>query len=133
MEIAADAIPPLTIPPMPDGRSDEPFDVGTITLKVRPRVKIGSAAPAVEAVKADGSSVKLSDLRGKYLLLSMVNDYGNMMQPQPAELARMGGVLGDRFEDGDIVMLAVILSQRQAGAQTKVPEIPGWITAAAAA
>ena len=47
----------------------------------------------MEAVKADGSSLKLSDFRGKYLLLSMVYDYGNMMQPQPAELLGQLAVL----------------------------------------
>jgi hypothetical protein len=132
IEIAADVTVPLAISPMPDGRSDEPFDTGTITLKVRPRVKVGAAAPAVEAVKADGSVVKLSDYRGKYVLLSMVYDYGTMQQPQTAELVRMGGVLADRFEDNGMVMLAVMLPQRQMGTQHAIANIPGWITAAIA-
>src|SRR6266850_3127208 len=132
IEMAADVTVPLEIPPMPDGRSDEPFDAGTITLKVRPRVKVGSPAPAVEAAKADGSVIKLSDYRGKYVLLSMVYDYGTMRQPDVPELQRMGGVLTDRFEDNGIVRLAVMLPQRQMGTQHTTLEIPGWTTAAIA-
>ena len=131
VEIAADATVPLAIPPMPDGRSDEPFDAGTITLKVRPRVKVGAAAPPLEAVKTDGSIVKLSDFRGKYLLLALVYDYGTMRQPDNAELQRTGGVLADRFDDNAMVKLAMVIPQVQTRAQNQTADPPGWIIATA--
>jgi len=59
----------FTIPEIPGGRSDEPLDVGTLTVHVRPHVKIGAPAPALEARKPDGSTLKLSDYRGKHVLL----------------------------------------------------------------
>jgi beta-lactamase regulating signal transducer with metallopeptidase domain len=36
-EVIADASMPFTIPPMPEGRSDEPFDVGAIQLASKPQ------------------------------------------------------------------------------------------------
>src|SRR2546421_3161752 len=131
IEIAADATVPLAIPPMPDGRSDEPFDAGTITLKARPRVKVGAAAPPLEAVKADGTIVKISDFRGKYLLLAPVYDYGAMRQPDNAELERTGGVLADRFDDSAMVKLAVVIPQVQTRAQNQTADPSGWIIATA--
>jgi hypothetical protein len=130
-EIAADATVPLVVAPMPDGRSDEPFDVGTITLKLRPRVKVGAAPPPMEAVKADGSTVKLSDFRGKYVLLAPVYDYGTMKQPDNAELQRTGGMLADRFDDSAMVKLAVVIPQVQTRAQKQTADPPGWIIATA--
>ena len=94
----------------------------------QPRVKTGSAVPPIVAVKADGTSIKLADYRGKYLLLSLVSDFGAMQQPQAGELMRMAW-LADRFEDDEIVMLAVILPQRQTTAQRTIADVPGWIMA----
>jgi peroxiredoxin len=70
----------ITVPEIPGGRSDEPLDVGTIELKpAKPRasdvdydallLKPGTLAPAFEAKTIDGKALRLSDHRGKFVLL----------------------------------------------------------------
>jgi peroxiredoxin len=55
---------------VPDDHSDGPdvpFDMGAVTLKAVP--KAGDMAPDFSTVDLDGKSFKLSDYRGKYILL----------------------------------------------------------------
>ena len=62
----------FTLPEMPDGRSNEPLDLGTITVKLE-ALQIGDLAPDfdVEQIGSPekGRRVKLSDYRGKLVLL----------------------------------------------------------------
>ncbi|UCD52257.1 MAG: redoxin domain-containing protein, partial [Phycisphaerales bacterium] len=55
---------------MNEGRSDEPLDIGTLELKIMKRLKAGDAAPEFEAETFDGAKMKLSDYRGKVVLLN---------------------------------------------------------------
>ena len=50
-------------------RSDEPFDLGTIELQARPVLTKGKPAPEFEVKTLDDRTIKLSDFRGKYVLL----------------------------------------------------------------
>ncbi|MFN7139418.1 MAG: TlpA family protein disulfide reductase, partial [Limisphaerales bacterium] len=59
----------IEVPASPGGRSDEPFDLGVIPLTARKTMKVGKVAPDFEVATLDGGKVKLSDLRGKYVLL----------------------------------------------------------------
>jgi thiol-disulfide isomerase/thioredoxin len=60
---------PIEIPGDPGGRSDEPYDLGTIVLVARNSMKSGKAAPDFETKTLDGKPLKLSDFKGKYVLL----------------------------------------------------------------
>jgi hypothetical protein len=51
------------------GRSDEPLDLGTITLSPRPLLKLGKPAPPLPIKSLDGAPVKLGDFAGKFVLL----------------------------------------------------------------
>jgi thiol-disulfide isomerase/thioredoxin len=54
---------------MPGGRSDERLALGDLTLKMVPRLKVGQVAPEFEIQSIDGKPLRLSDFRGKYVLL----------------------------------------------------------------
>jgi len=57
---------------VPDDRNakvNAPFDIGTAEVPVRSRIKIGKQVPSFEAKTADGKMIKLSDYRGKPVLL----------------------------------------------------------------
>jgi len=116
----------ITIAEMPGGRSDEPLDVGTVTVNVNPRVKIGAAAPALEATKADGSTVKLSDFRGKYVLLTLIQGYA-FRENDPRSPLGWAGPLADRAGSDRVVKLAVVYNT--AGLPKDAPQMPGWVVA----
>jgi peroxiredoxin/protocatechuate 3,4-dioxygenase beta subunit len=59
----------LEIPDSPGGRSDEPFDLGTIEMQARAALKVGTLAPDFEVKTVDDKPLKLSDYAGKYVLL----------------------------------------------------------------
>ncbi|MHC4627479.1 MAG: carboxypeptidase regulatory-like domain-containing protein, partial [Planctomycetota bacterium] len=60
----------IKVPEMAGGRSDEPLDLGELELSMREPVRVGDAAPLFEARTLDGERVKLSDYRGRFVLLS---------------------------------------------------------------
>ncbi|WP_422923892.1 carboxypeptidase regulatory-like domain-containing protein [Singulisphaera sp. PoT] len=68
-ERIAHATKQFTIPPITGGRSDEPYDLGTLHPKPRQTLKVGQPAPSFDVETLDGGRVKLEDFRGKYLLL----------------------------------------------------------------
>jgi hypothetical protein len=130
IEILAEGSLVFVMPSIPGGRSDEPFDVGAVNVHIRPRVKIGALAPQFEAVKADKSTVKLSDYRGKYVLLSFAFDYQMTQQPDSGQLVRVSSALQDRFGSDDrLAMLAIVLPQREGAGEYSVPSIAGWTVA----
>jgi thiol-disulfide isomerase/thioredoxin len=59
----------IEVPDSPGGRSDEPFDLGTLEMQARNALKAGKAAPDFEVNTLAGKKLKLSDLKGKYVLL----------------------------------------------------------------
>jgi RNA polymerase sigma factor (sigma-70 family) len=48
-------------------------DLGDLEVKVAPRLRVGDAAPAFECKTLDGKSLKLADLKGKYVLLTFLD------------------------------------------------------------
>ena len=131
IDVLAEGELAFTMPPIPGDRSDEPLDVGTVKGRLRPRVKIGTLAPALEGTRADGNVVKLSDYRGKFVLLAFVFDYGLARQPDPQQLIRSAAPLQDRAGSQDrLAMLAVMLPQQPNTPQYSAPPIPGWTVVA---
>ena len=57
----------IDVPEAPGGRSDTPLDLGVINMVAR--LNRGDVAPEFAVKTVDGKTVKLSDYRGKYLLL----------------------------------------------------------------
>jgi peroxiredoxin/uncharacterized GH25 family protein len=59
----------VEVPDSPDGRSDEPYDLGTIKLTARNVMKAGRVAPEFSVKTIDDKPLKLSDFKGRYVLL----------------------------------------------------------------
>jgi hypothetical protein len=61
----------IEIPAIPGGRTDEPLDLGNLTVGMRsPPLHVGDMAPLFEAKSLDGKDVRLADYRGRFVLLS---------------------------------------------------------------
>jgi RNA polymerase sigma factor (sigma-70 family) len=69
----ASAQRPVEIEPIPGGQSDEPLDLGTIKLDVeiegQRNLAVGEMAPAFDVKTLDGKPLRLTDFRGKFVLL----------------------------------------------------------------
>ncbi len=59
----------IVVPDLPGGRSDEPFDLGALEMTARHSLKAGKPAPDFEVKTLDGKPLKLSDFKGKFVLL----------------------------------------------------------------
>lgn len=71
VESAGWGMMPVTVPPVTPEQLDVPLDVGQVNITVEKRLGIGEAAPEIAGDSADGSSARLSDYRGKYVLLDL--------------------------------------------------------------
>jgi RNA polymerase sigma factor (sigma-70 family) len=76
----------FTVPPLPAGveRSDEPLDLGTIDVKLVPRTRVGKPAPEFQATTLDGKKIKLSDYKGKFVVLKWWWNWSEMDTEVPA-------------------------------------------------
>jgi protocatechuate 3,4-dioxygenase beta subunit len=59
----------IVVPNEKDAQVNAPWDIGLVEVAIRSRLRIGRQVPAFEAKTADGKTIKLSDYRGKPLLL----------------------------------------------------------------
>jgi peroxiredoxin len=59
----------VVVPEMPGGRSNDSLEVGTLELTLAKRVKVGDVAPGFEVATLDGKTLRLEQLRGKFVLL----------------------------------------------------------------
>ena len=80
---------------MPGGRSDQALALGDLVLDVVKRLKVGDVAPVFEIETVDGRPLKLSDFRGKYVLLDF---WATWCGPCLVELPKMKSIY-DRFKD----------------------------------
>lgn len=61
----------ITVPSVSFAQLDEPLDIGEMKINLNKLLGIGDAAPDVAGHALDGSSSRLSDYRGKYVLLHL--------------------------------------------------------------
>ncbi len=59
----------IVVPPMDGGRSDEPLDIGLVSVEVQTILSKGSPVPEIVGKTLDGKAFKLSDYKGKYVLI----------------------------------------------------------------
>ncbi|MEN6335742.1 MAG: M56 family metallopeptidase [Phycisphaerales bacterium] len=60
----------VKVPAMTESYTEEPLDLGDLTLSVRNPLHVGDPAPLFEARSVDGNDIRLIDCRGKFVLLS---------------------------------------------------------------
>jgi RNA polymerase sigma factor (sigma-70 family) len=115
----------FTVPPFPPGvdRSDEPLDLGTLPVKVKPRALVGTQAPDFETTTLDGRRVKLSDFRGRHVLLKWWWNWSNLDTEVPA-LKKAHEMLKDR---PDWTILTIAFDKELETAKKRVADraIPG--------
>lgn len=112
-EAIAQANAQFTIAEMPGGRSDEPLDLGTLHASINQRISPGQDAPDFQIALADGRQLRLSALKGKFVLLYL-------RQPQFGEEPWVTTpdlkVINDRFGDRpDFVLLDVTVNASVGG------------------
>jgi len=96
----------FTIPPIPGGQSDQPFDLGSIELKLVKQVKLGTPAPEFQVKTLDGKTIKLSDYKGRYVLLDF---WATWCGPCVGEMPALKEVYKKYGQDKRFVMLGLSL------------------------
>jgi RNA polymerase sigma factor (sigma-70 family) len=101
----------FTVPPLPAGgpqTTEEPIDLGKITLTLEPRIAPGEPAPAFAVRTPDGKTLKLKDYKGKVLVLQVHWSYpGNQVQEQQPSLKKTYDAFAN---DPHVAMLTVHLN-----------------------
>jgi protocatechuate 3,4-dioxygenase beta subunit len=59
----------FTVPELPGGRSDTPLTLPDVQMTMLPRVETGQASPDFSVQTSEGKELKLSSLRGKFVLI----------------------------------------------------------------
>ncbi len=114
----------FTIPEMPQGRSDEPFDLGDVEIKLFKFVSPGDPAPEFTLDTLDGKQVSLAELRGKVVL---VDFWATWCGPCLAEMPNMKSVYDEFRGNPNFAMLGVSIDQTQDLPSTKAKsEGYGW-------
>ncbi len=60
----------IEMPPMEEAASDEPLDLGELTLRMKNPLHVGDTAPQFEARTLNGKPIRLADYRGRFVLLN---------------------------------------------------------------
>src|ERR1700678_4109474 len=96
----------FTVPQMPTGQSDIPLQLPPVQLIMLKSVNVGDVAPEIAANTIDGKPLKLSDYRGKYVLL---NFWATWCGPCVAEVPNFKAVYAAFGSDERFAMINLSL------------------------
>jgi len=102
VESAAWGTTRVVVPPVAPSTIGQPLEIGEVQVEIQKRIGIGELVPEVSGESLDGSSARLSDYRGKYVLLHL----WSIDRRDTLDTIRMLPALIDRF--GDESRLAVV-------------------------
>ncbi|HEV7925526.1 MAG TPA: redoxin domain-containing protein [Verrucomicrobiae bacterium] len=94
----------IEVPDSPGGRSDTPLDLGVISLLAP--LHPGDEAPDFAVKTADGQTVKLSDYKGKYVLLDF---WATSSAPSVAEMPELNATYAAFGSDPRFAMVSLSL------------------------
>jgi len=123
-EITGSLTHEFEVPDMNELVIDEPLDIGTLTLKMKKRLKVGDISPPFEATTLGGKAIHLSDFRGKVVVLH----FWRSEHPQSLEsLDDLKEVYEAFGENEGFTMLGLLLDSNQERLRKVVNEQQlGW-------
>ena len=115
----------VVVPPMLDGLSDEPLDLGVVTATLFDTLDPGEPAPEFSLSDTDGGSVRLSDFRGKVVVL---NFWATWCRPCVAEMSSLAALHQKFAANPRFAMLGLASNQRIEPVRNYVKQNkPAWI------
>jgi thiol-disulfide isomerase/thioredoxin len=105
----------FTVPRMPQGFSDQPLTIPSITLQMQKNIGVGDAAPDFSVKTLDGKTLTLSKLRGQYVLLDY---WATWCGPCIAELPNIKAAYDAYGKDPRFVMISISLDEKADDAKT---------------
>jgi uncharacterized GH25 family protein/thiol-disulfide isomerase/thioredoxin len=97
----------VVIPEIPDGRSDEPLDLGTFELNWK-RPQISQQAISLSAQTLEGKTFSLDALRGKFVILNFWATWSENSREQMGEVSALQTKFKD---DGRLAFVGVNLGE----------------------
>lgn len=99
------------VPDEPSDAADKPFDAGAVALKSAIQLKSGDMAPDFNVSNLDGKPLKLSDYRGKYVLLDF---WATWCGPCVGEMPNMKATYDAYGKDDRFVIISLSLDSEPA-------------------
>jgi hypothetical protein len=119
----------ITVPPMSDGRSHEPLDLGELKLTEQKYLEPGDAAPLFEAATLDGGRFRLADQKGKVVLMYFWSSGNRLGVGGIADdtVANIRAAQKDHAGDQRLVIVGMNFDPRPATAKTfaAAHDLPG--------
>ena len=112
----------ITVPEIPGGlsRTDEPLDLGTIPFEFNRGPKVGDLAPDFQTATLDSNRpIKISDFRGKFVLIVFWNSSTVLNRPEAVGLKAVYSAFAN---DNRCMMLGVNCDNQGDEAKSRVAE-----------
>ncbi len=92
----------IIVPDEKGAKVNAPFDIGALELPIKPRLRIGRVVPSFEGKTSDGKTIKLSDFRGKMVVLHF---WGTSLGYNTTELTALKEIHSNYGTSGKVVIL----------------------------